>query len=189
LDTQEHKIIKELFSMDMYKRHLSIALKAHKDQLTPHGLPYAFHILSVATEIIHALPHENIRLDEADVAIACALLHDVMEDTDYDLINEDLDPEILDGVKALTKDTSLLSKQKQMEDSLDRLKLLPEYIQMVKISDRITNLDIPPAHWDSKKIISYQEEAKAIMTELRSPSMYLVTKLNNKIDEYSRYIL
>lgn len=186
LDTNEHKIIKELFSMELYQKHLAIALKAHKDQLTPYGLPYAFHILSVATEIIHALPFENIRLDEADVAIACALLHDVIEDTDYDLSKEKLDPIILNGIKALTKDKSLLTKQAQMKDSLDRLKLLPEYIQMVKIADRITNLGIPPSHWDSKKIISYKEEAKTIMTELTSPNMYLVTKLSDKINTYTK---
>ena len=178
----------ELFSVESYKKHLAIALKAHKNQLTPHGLPYAFHIVSVATEVINALPAESISVEEANIAIACALLHDVLEDTDYDLESEPLNAQILDGVKALTKNKKLSSKQKQMQKSLHQLKKLPKYIQMVKLADRITNLDTPPPHWSNEKKIAYRNEATLIRKSLLSPNMYLNSKLWHKIDDYSKYI-
>ncbi len=177
----------ELFSMDSYKKHLAIALKAHGSQLTPHGLPYSFHIISVATEIINVIVAENLSKEEADITIGCALLHDVLEDTTYLLQNEDINPKILDGVKALTKDKNL-PKELQMADSLKRLKKLPRYIQMVKLADRITNLGVPPEHWGDEKKKSYQEEARVIQDELRSPEYILNLKLEDKIDEYNRYI-
>ena len=177
----------ELFSVDSYKHHLAIALKAHAEQKTPHGLPYSFHIISVATEIINALPAENISKQQADIAIACALLHDVLEDTNHNLKAEQLDPLILEGVKALTKNKNL-PKNEQMADSIKRLQKLPKYIQMVKLADRITNLGVPPAHWSKEKMISYQEEAKVIEKELKSPNWVLNFKLDKMISEYSRYI-
>ncbi|HHO41779.1 MAG TPA: bifunctional (p)ppGpp synthetase/guanosine-3',5'-bis(diphosphate) 3'-pyrophosphohydrolase, partial [Epsilonproteobacteria bacterium] len=150
-------ICQELFSVESYKKHLVIALKAHSDQKTPHGLPYSFHIISVATEIINALPTENISNEEANIAIACALLHDVLEDTTYPLLDEELHPMVLAGVQALTKDTTL-PKEEQISDSIERLQKLPRYIQMVKLADRITNLGIPPSQWSKEKMKQYQAE-------------------------------
>ena len=176
----------ELFSVDSYKHHLAIALKAHAEQKTPHGLPYSFHIISVATEIINALPAENISKQQADIAIACALLHDVLEDTNHNLKAKQLDPLILEGVKALTKNKNL-PKNEQMADSIKRLQKLPRYIQMVKLADRITNLGVPPTHWSKEKMISYQEEARVIEKELKSPNSILNLKLSHKLSEYSKY--
>lgn len=175
-----------LFSVQTYKKHLAIALKAHKTQVTPHGLPYAFHVVSVATEVISALTYENLTTQEADIALACALLHDVIEDTEYDLKSEDLDPKILAGIQALTKDKSLPS-QEQMPDSIKRLQHLPPYIQMVKIADRITNLDVPPPHWNEDKKRKYKAQAQNICDGLKSPTMHIHGKLQMKIDEYDKY--
>ncbi len=177
----------KLFSMKKYKKHLAIALKAHIEQKTPHGLPYSFHILSVTTEVINALPEENISKKQANIAIACALLHDVLEDTDYDLEKENLDDEVLKGVKALTKNENLKTKQAQMEDSIKRLQKLPKYIQMVKLADRITNLDTPPKHWSKEKIKAYHKEAKFICKSLKSPRGILNKKLEKKIKKYRQY--
>jgi hypothetical protein len=189
--SQETSIFKpvcqELFSVESYKYHLAIALKAHGEQKTPHGLPYSFHFISVATEIINALPSEELSQKEADIAIAGALLHDVLEDTDYNLKAEQLDPMILQGVKALTKNKNL-PKEKQMSDSIKRLQKLPRYIQMVKLADRITNLGVPPTHWSKEKMIRYQEEAKLIEKELKSPNWRLNHTLQTKISEYDKFI-
>lgn len=178
--------MKKYFSVDEYKKHLAIALKAHGGQTTPHGLPYSYHILSVTAELINILPEEDLTFDEANVAIACCLLHDVLEDTDYDLESADIDLDVLDGVRALTKNESL-PKDERMIDSINRLSKLPKYIQMVKLADRITNLDIPPPHWNRAKIKKYQEEAKLINNSLKSPSEKLNKILELKINEYSKY--
>lgn len=179
-----HRVRTSQFDMMHYKKHLAIALKAHADQKTPHGLPYAYHILSVAGEIISAIEADRLTIRQADVAIGCALLHDVLEDTDYDLKSDEIDDEIMLGVEALTKNFAL-PKEEQMADSLRRLKQLPDYIQMVKIADRITNLDPPPPHWDENKIRRYAEEATLIKDTLRNSKLFLWEKLDSKISEYT----
>ena len=178
---------RELFSMKNYKDTLAFALKAHKNQKTPEGLPYSFHIVSVATEIINALHVESIDYEDANIAISCALLHDVNEDTDT-RVDEKLKIEniqtVIAGVMALTKNESLASKQAQMKDSLDRLKLQPKYVGMVKLADRITNLAPAPDFWNKAKRESYVKEAKRILDDLRDSNSYLAQKLQDKIDNY-----
>lgn len=181
---------KELYSTKIYKETLAFALKAHKDQKTPEGLPYSFHIVSVANEIINSLSMNPISYDEANVAIACALLHDVNEDTDEEVSKYTIEfpsqnvDMVTKGVAALTKNEKLPSKQAQMKDSLERLKELPHCIQMVKLADRITNLAPAPAFWNRNKRKAYVDEAKFILRELGESNKYLADKLQYKIDNY-----
>ena len=181
---------KELYSTKIYKDILAFALKAHKEQKTPEGLPYSFHIVSVANEIINSLSMNPISYDEANVAIACALLHDVNEDTDEEVSKYTIEfptnnvDVVVSGVFALTKDTSLPSKQEQMKDSLERLKQMPKCVQMVKLADRITNLAPAPAFWNKSKRKAYVDEAKLILKELGSSNEYLAKKLQSKIESY-----
>jgi hypothetical protein len=183
--------VMELYNVQMYKDTLAFALKAHGEQKTPNGLPYSFHIVSVANEIINSLSMYPINYDEANVAIACALLHDVNEDTNIKVTKENvnfLDKNIIDlvisGVEALTKNTTISSKQEQMRDSIERLKQMPYCVQMVKLADRITNLDPAPLFWNRAKRIAYLDEAKFILKEFGEFNKYLADKLQNKINNY-----
>lgn len=188
----EATLPQELFSVDFFKENLSFALIAHSEQKTPHGLPYSMHLLSVASEIINALFVEPLSFDENNVAIACALLHDVNEDTSTNITKETHlagNAEVIaKGVAALTKDKTLLSKEMQMRDSLERLKKRQNCVAMVKLADRITNLGIPPKHWDDAKKRKYLEEAKLILQELGYAHHYLAMKLQEKIEAYSLYM-
>ena len=181
---------KELYSTKEYKNILAFALKAHKEQKTPEGLPYSFHIVSVANEIINSLFINRISYDEANVAIACALLHDVNEDTDESVSEYTLpfgvpnSKTIQDGVSALTKDETLGSKQIQMKDSLERLQEMPYCVQMVKLADRITNLAPAPLFWNKTKRQEYVNEAIKILEALKDSNEYLANKLQSKIDNY-----
>lgn len=183
----------ELFSVEFFKENLAFSLKAHGEQKTPHGLPYSMHILSVAMEIINALTQEPMSYDEANVAIACALLHDVNEDTTTTITKHSLlagnSEVIAKGVSALTKDKTLPSKQEQMKDSLERLKKRQHCVGMVKLADRITNLGIPPQHWSDEKKRKYLEEAKLILNALGHTNAYLANKLQGKIEKYQGYLL
>jgi len=178
---------KELYSTDIYKTALAFALKAHGEQKTPDGLPYSFHIVSVANEIINSLSLYRISYDEANVAVACALLHDVVEDTNYKINRYDLNienfKEIKAGVEALTKDKNL-PKEKQLQDSLERLEEMPYCIQMVKLADRITNLAPAPLFWNKAKREAYKDEAKMILEALKNSNPYLAKKLQEKIKNY-----
>lgn len=182
---------KELFSVEDFKENLAFALIAHGEQKTPHGLPYSMHLLSVASEVINALAYAPLSFDENNVAIACALLHDVNEDTTTTITkNSPLAGNvevIAKGVQALTKDKSLASKEAQMRDSLERLKKRQNCVAMVKLADRIINLGEPPKHWDEGKKRKYLEEAKLILAELGYSNDYLAQKLHDKIEAYTHY--
>jgi len=179
----------ELYSTKVYKDALAFALKAHKEQKTPEGLPYSFHICSVANEIINSLSMHNISYDKANIAIACALLHDVNEDTSTIVSKNTLKLENIDsvvaGVAALTKDETLGTKQEQMKDSLNRLVKQPYCVQMVKLADRITNLAPAPLFWNKAKRQSYVNEAKLILDTLKDSNDYLASKLQYKIENYA----
>jgi len=183
---------KELFSVEFFKENLAFALLAHGEQKTPHGLPYSMHLLSVASEVINALYIEPLSYDENNVAIACALLHDVNEDTSTKITKESSlagnSEVIAKGVQALTKDKTLPSKEMQMRDSLDRLKKRQNCVALVKLADRITNLGVPPKHWDEAKKRKYREEAKLILSELGYAHHYLAHKLYEKIEAYQLYM-
>ncbi len=174
-----------MISQEKYLKALNFAAKAHGEQKTPDGLPYLTHITSVAMEVIHACEESKIDIEKADLAITVALLHDTIEDTDitYDDIYTTFGIDIAEAVDSLTKDKTL-TKKEQMADSINRLLTKSYEIQMVKLADRITNMQKPPETWDSEKIYNYHKEAKFILSCLKNSNAYLSERLENKIAEY-----
>ncbi len=179
-----------MFSQENYIEILNFAAHAHGEQKTPNGLPYLAHITCVAMEVINACEKSNLDEEKSNLAISCALLHDVIEDANvtYDELYVKFGEKVANGVEALTKDKTLTSKQEQMKDSIERLLTLPYEIQMVKLADRITNLGTPPKHWDSEKIKKYQKEASLILSCLGNSNIYLAERLKEKIENYNKYI-
>jgi len=55
---------------------------------------------------------------------------------------------------------------------------------MIKLADRITNLQPPPEHWTAEMIERYKKGAELIHKELASASEYLGQRLRVKIDLY-----
>lgn len=83
---------------DMTKRAMKLCFEAHKDQVDKSGMPYVFHPFHLA-EQMH---------DEKTTIVA--LLHDVIEDTDYtfeDLRVAGFDNEIIEALKLMTHDDSV----------------------------------------------------------------------------------
>lgn len=172
-----------IFNIEKYKKTLEFAAKKHGDQKTPTGYPYLLHVTSVAAEVINAQP-ENI-----DLAISCALLHDVIEDTEgtYQEILLDFGKEVADGVFALTKDKRL-AKEDQMANSLLKLEKEPIDVQCVKLADRITNLSSIPFNWTFEKKEKYLKESILIYETLKHSNEFLADRLKEKIDTYkSKY--
>jgi len=58
---------------------------------------------------------------------------------------------------------------------------------MVKMADRITNLQPPPGYWSNEKRSMYLEEAKEIHAVLKDASPYLSARLSDKIKAYKKY--
>ncbi|MCP5510559.1 MAG: bifunctional (p)ppGpp synthetase/guanosine-3',5'-bis(diphosphate) 3'-pyrophosphohydrolase [Leptospiraceae bacterium] len=169
---------------DLYQECIDFASRAHKDQNVPgKDYPYITHVSNVAMEIIFA--HTRLKINDFSLALQCALLHDTIEDTDVDskTIEAKFGKNVMLGVNALTKDANL-PKSERMMDSLERiLKLSPE-IGMVKMADRITNLQPPPGHWSSEKISTYKEESRLIYEKLKHCHAFLAERLMNKIEKY-----
>ena len=179
-----------MFSQENYIEILNFAAIAHGEQKTPKDLPYIAHITCVAMEVINACEKSSLDEEKANLAISCALLHDVIEDANitYDELYMKFGEKVANGVEALTKDKTLASKQEQMKDSIERLLTQPYEVQMVKLADRITNLGIPPKHWDNEKIKKYQKEAGFILSCLCNSNIYLSKRLKEKIENYNNYI-
>ncbi len=179
-----------MFNQENYIEVLNFAAIAHGEQKTPKDLPYIAHITCVAMEVINACEKSSLDEEKANLAISCALLHDVIEDANitYDELYMKFGEKVANGVEALTKDKTLASKQEQMKDSIERLLTQPYEVQMVKLADRITNLGIPPKHWDNDKIKKYQKEAGFILSCLGNSNIYLSKRLEEKIENYNNYI-
>lgn len=178
-----------MFSQEKYLKALNFAAIAHGDQKTPNNLPYVIHLTNVAMEVIHASIESKMDDEKSDLAITVALLHDIIEDTKitYDDIYLEFGIDIAEGVDALSKDKTL-SKKEQMEDSINNLLAQPYEIQMVKLADRITNMQKPPKTWDNEKIYNYHKEAKFILSCLKNSNAFLSQRLESKISEYRVYI-
>ena len=173
------------WSQEKYIRAYLFAAKAHRGRLYPGtGLSYLIHLSFVCMEIIAALAVEEAVYP--DLAVQCALLHDVIEDTkvSYQKIYELFGKEVADGVNALTKKKEI-EESKQLEDSIDRIKNQPhKEVWMVKLADRISNLQPPPFDWTQAKIKAYWVSSKEIYAALKDASPYLGERLLNKIDNY-----
>jgi (p)ppGpp synthase/HD superfamily hydrolase len=172
------------WSPEQYLTTIRFAAEAHNGQtVTGTDLPYLLHISIVAMELINALGAEPSH--NADLAVACALLHDVIEDTSvsYADVTARFGSEVAAGVQALTKN-SVLPKQDQMRDSLQRIRSQPAEVWMVKLADRICNLQPPPAHWSPERVVAYRSEAQLILETLGDASPHLAERLRGKIANY-----
>ena len=105
---------------------LKLCFRAHKDQVDKSGMPYVFHPFHLAEQMT----------DEASVT--AALLHDVVEDTDYtleDLRKMGFAPEVLEAVALLTHDPRV-----PYEEYLIPIKENP-IARRVKLADLAHNSD------------------------------------------------
>ena len=151
---------------------------------------YLNHLGSVYMEVMWALGQTEEKCD-ANLAVCCAVLHDVLEDTptSFKELEEMFGVRIAKGVLALTKNEKLPSKENQMVDSLERIKKQPKEIWMVKLADRISNLNSPPFYWDKNKIQTYKAEGQQILDELGSCNNALKERLKQRIATYPDHSL
>ncbi|WP_297985211.1 RelA/SpoT family protein [uncultured Chryseobacterium sp.] len=130
LDEDQNKLIRKAFD---------IALDAHKDQRRKSGEPYIYHPIEVAKIVAN-------EIGLGATSIACALLHDVIEDSEYTY--EDLSKifgdKIAGIVNGLTK-ISVMNHQNisiQSENYRKLLLTLSEDFRviLIKIADRLHNM-------------------------------------------------
>lgn len=130
LDEDANKLIRKAFD---------VALDAHKDQRRKSGEPYIYHPIEVATIVAN-------EIGLGATSIACALLHDVVEDSEY--TDEDLrkifGDKIAEIVNGLTK-ISVMNHQNISVQSENYRKLLLTLSEdfrviLIKIADRLHNM-------------------------------------------------
>lgn len=176
-------------TQELYQKAMRFAGEKHANQLVPGSKAnYLLHISTVCMEVILAHKHEDDF--DLNLAMQAAILHDTIEDTDtsYEEVEENFGSDVAQAVSALSKDKQLPTKREQMEDSLDRILALSKEVGIVKMADRISNLQGPPYHWGNEKATAYREEAKLIHQKLGQNHAYLRNRLWEKIEAYKRFL-
>lgn len=169
----------------IYQKAIRFAGEKHHNQTVPgSNSNYLLHLSNVAMEVITAYMHKtdfNLNL-----AVQLALLHDTVEDTETTPkeIEENFSAKVAEGIVALTKDKHISDEFARMQDSLKRIKATFKEVSIVKLADRITNLQPPPDTWNTHKVDNYKDEAKLIATELKGANIHLDQRIRNKISEY-----
>lgn len=173
-----------MWSQDRYTMAARFAAEAHLGQKLPGDeRPYLLHVTLVAMEVCAGLRAEPGH--DEDLAVQCALLHDTIEDTDvtYEQLAASFGQAVADGVLALSKDERL-PKDEQIPDSLRRIRDQPRAIWLVKLADRIVNLQPPPKHWQPDRIAAYKAQSHSILAALGEASPFLAKRLAAKIEAY-----
>ena len=175
-----------MYSQDNLTKAWFFASQAHKNQKYPReNLPYLTHIGEVMMEVMGVASE----LENAELALLCAILHDTIEDTEvtHKLLKDNFSSKVADGVDALSKNSELSTKEEKMLDSLKRIKLQSKEVWVVKMADRIANLGEPPLHWTGDKRRAYRREAEHILEHLGVGNKTMARRLEEKIQAYGTY--
>jgi GTP pyrophosphokinase len=126
--------------IELITKAFNFAKAAHKDMRRRSGEPYIMHPLAVARIVVR-------EIGLGSTSICSALLHDVVEDTDYTV--EDIEklftPKIAQIVNGLTKLSGGIFAEKASEQAENFRKLLLTMsedirVVLVKMADRLHNM-------------------------------------------------
>ena len=133
------------------KMAIKICFNAHKDQVDKTGLPYVFHPFHLAEQM------------DDEISTVCALLHDVVEDSEMtfsELSGMGFPEEVIDVLKLLTHDTSV-----PYMDYVREIKKISTATK-VKLADLKHNSDLTRLdeidEWAIKRNEKYKEAQKIL---------------------------
>lgn len=143
----EYKLLKDNLyrcekpaEIEMIDKAFRIANEAHWDMRRNSGEPYIIHPIKVARIV-------NQEIGLGAKSVAAALLHDVVEDTDWTLedIDREFGPKIASLIDGLTKISGTYNKENsslQAENFRKMLMTLSDDIRviLIKIADRLHNM-------------------------------------------------
>ena len=170
--------------IDAWQSTWAYAARIHSKQTMPgSNNSYLQHLGAVTLEILSA--NQVQAIDNLELAIQCAMLHDTIEDQEisHGELSSTFCTSVADGVMSLTKRTDL-PKAEAMADSLTRIRQQPQAVWCVKMADRISNLSNIPEHWTDEKAAKYSREAEAILLALGDAHPYLAERLKQRISRY-----
>lgn len=124
----------------LIRKAFNLALEAHKDMRRKSGEPYIYHPIEVAY-----IAANEIGL--GTTSIICALLHDVVEDTDYNLedikgLFGDKVAKIIDGLTKISGIFDTKTESLQAENFRKMLLTLSDDVRviLIKFADRLHNM-------------------------------------------------
>ncbi len=156
----------------MIKKAFTVSQEAHKDMRRKSGEPYIYHPLEVALICV-----EEIGL--GTTSIVSALLHDVVEDTEWEL--EDIEREfgykvmtIIDGLTKISGVFDYGSSQ-QAENFRKMLLTLSDDVRviLIKLADRLNNMR------------TLQSMPRHKQLKIASETMYLYAPLAHRLGLYA----
>ena len=156
----------------MVRKAFELAMESHKDMRRKSGEPYVLHPIAVAKIV-----SEEIGLDATSVA--CALLHDVVEDTEVTLeeIERTFNKEVAKIVDGLTKIAGIfdLNSSIQAENFRKLLLTLNDDIRviLIKLADRLHNM---------RTLDSLKREKQL---KIASETLYLYAPLAHRMGLYA----
>ena len=125
------------------KQALKLCFEAHRDQVDKSGIPYVFHPFHLA---------EQMKTEET---VTIALLHDVVEDTDYsitDLISMGYPKKVTDALALLTHDNNV-----PYMEYVAKIKENP-LARAVKLADLLHNSDLSRLDIIDQKALERKEK-------------------------------
>jgi guanosine-3',5'-bis(diphosphate) 3'-pyrophosphohydrolase len=150
---------------ELWQQAASFAARCHQGQTrNDRQTPYVAHPFRVAFTV-----RQVFGVDD-EIALAAALLHDVIEDTtaDYDDLRQQFGKEVADTVAALTKDMRL--PEEDREPAYDRqLSIASWQARLVKLADVYDNFCDSATDAARKK--SAQKAARAIACAGNEPRL------------------
>lgn len=156
----------------LIKKAFNISLEAHRDMRRKSGEPYIYHPLEVALVCV-----EEIGL--GTTSIISALLHDVVEDTDWELedVEREFGHKVMTIIDGLTKISGVFEygSSQQAENFRKMLLTLSDDVRviLIKLADRLNNmrtLGSMPRHKQLK---------------IASETMYLYAPLAHRLGLYA----
>ncbi|MCF8296853.1 MAG: RelA/SpoT family protein [Saprospiraceae bacterium] len=157
----------------LIRKAFHIAAEAHKDMRRKSGEPYIIHPLEVAYIAV-------AEIGLGTTSVICALLHDVVEDTDYSLADiEDLFgkkvAQIIDGLTKISGIFDHTTSSIQAENFRKILLTLSEDVRviLIKLADRMHNM---------RTLDSMTEEKKL---KIASETVYLYAPLSHRLGLYA----
>ncbi len=157
----------------LIRKAFDLALDAHKDQRRKSGEPYIFHPIAVAKIVAN-------QIGLGAPSIAAALLHDVVEDTDYTFtdIEQLFGKTIAKIVNGLTKISRLKKEQNasiQAENFRKMLLTLNDDVRviLIKIADRLHNMQTLDSMRADKQV------------KIASETLYIYAPLAHRLGLYN----
>ncbi len=156
----------------LIKKAFNVSMEAHRDMRRKSGEPYIYHPLEVALICV-----EEIGL--GTTSIISALLHDVVEDTDWELedIEREFGSKVMTIIDGLTKISGVFEygSSQQAENFRKMLLTLSDDVRviLIKLADRLNNM----------RTLASMPRHKQL--KIASETMYLYAPLAHRLGLYS----